>query len=281
MGDDYGDVWTTSAVTTYYQLRTDKGSLVVGPSNDADALVATPFYMDPDYAGGATATVSVDGQLKADGTGGVQLADLYQQLTTVDGQKRDIFSFQQSFIGEQVNASIQALPNDVVRHSYVHTVFNYGKDPDQVFIYPSMGVPMFNTQLKDKNLKVGATPTTESPYITGAGVCSPYHSFLEAGKPCSNVGNFANGKSAAVNDQKYRFPYFISQDDATKGPDALAAAYTNCAKNSLCLFITIPEPEGNKDLTVNYKFKTLIRTAVAEKDLKPSEYTTSLAREIS
>merc|ERR1712185_226288 len=56
---------------------------------------------------------------------------------------------------------------------------------------------------------------------------------------------------------------------------------TNCAKNSLCLFITIPEPEGNKDLTVNYKFKTLIRTAVAEKDLKPSEYTTSLAREVS
>merc|ERR1712151_770805 len=72
-----------------------------------------------------------------------------------------------------------------------------------------------------------------------------------------------------------------SPDDATKGPADLAAAYTNCAKDSLCIFITIPEPEGNKDLTVNYKFKTLIRTATAEKDLKPSEYTTSLAREVS
>merc|ERR1712167_389946 len=57
---------------------------------------------------------------------------------------------------------------------------------------------------------------------------------------------------------------------------------SNCAKNNLCIFITIPEPEGRKDLTVNYKFKTLIRTAAAaEKDFKPNEYTTSLAREVS
>merc|ERR1712227_303001 len=283
MGDDYGDVWTTSAVTTYYQLRTDKGSLVVGPSNDADALVATPFYMDPDFAGGATATVSVDGELKNDGTGGVQLVDLYQQLTTVDGQKRDIFSFQQSFIGEQVNASIQALPNDVVRHSYVHTVFNYGKKPDEVLIYPSMGVPKFAAELTGKDLKVGVTATSTSPYVTGAGHCSPDSATLIASSSkCANAGNFNGGKSLAVNDHRYRFPYFISPDDTTKGPDALAAAYTNCAKNALCIFITIPEPEGSKDLTVNYKFKTLIRTAAAaEADLKPKEYRTSLAREVS
>merc|ERR1711939_214044 len=168
-----------------------------------------------------------------------------------------------SFIGEQVNASIQALPNDVVRYSYVHTVFNNGDDPDQVLIYPSMGVPAFKGKFDGKDLNIAGT------HKTGAGVCSPFHKFLKAGEPCSNVGNFADGKSAAVNDNKYRFPYFISQED------------TNCAKYALCLFITIPEPEGNKDLTVNYKFKTLIRTAVTEKDLKPSEYTTSLAREVS
>merc|ERR1711990_926548 len=80
---------------------------------------------------------------------------------------------------------------------------------------------------------------------------------------------------------KYRFPYFVSPDYNTKGADAMAKDYTNCDKNALCIFITIPEPEGTKDLTVNYKFKTLIRTAVAETDLKPSQYTTSLAREIS
>ena len=93
---------------------------------------------------------------------------------------------------------------------------------------------------------------------------------------------YLTGKSLAVNDNSYRFPYFIGPDDTTEGPDALAAAYSNCAKNNLCIFITIPEPEGRKDLTVNYKFKTLIRTAAAaEKDMKPNEYTTSLAREVS
>merc|ERR1712072_1439912 len=76
--------------------------------------------------------------------------------------------------------------------------------------------------------------------------------------------------------------YFISPDDKTEGIDALAAAYTNCAKNNLCVFITIPEPEGRKDMTVNYKFKTLIRTAAAaEVNYHPKDYTTSLAREIS
>merc|ERR1712048_1214910 len=273
--DDFGDVWTTSAVTTYYQARLESGSLEVGPHRKTDKITSTPFFMDPDYQGGAVASVNVDGG----NSKGTPITTVYSAKKKSDGKVQ--FSFHPSFIGEQVNASIQALPNDVVRYSYVHTVFNYGKDQDQVLIYPSMGVPMFKTKLNAKNLKIGATASAKSPYITGAGVCSPHYSFLKAGEPCNNVGNFANGKSAAVNDQKYRFPYFISQDDETDGPDALAAAYTNCAKNSLCLFITIPEPEGNKDLTVNYKFKTLIRTAVAEKDLKPSEYTTSLAREIS
>merc|ERR1712193_49841 len=66
------------------------------------------------------------------------------------------------------------------------------------------------------------------------------------------------------------------------GEFGMRHAYTNCAKNALCIFITIPEPEGRKDLSVNYKFKTLIRTAASpEVAMKPNEYTTSLAREIS
>merc|ERR1712025_1515309 len=94
--------------------------------------------------------------------------------------------------------------------------------------------------------------------------------------------NFNKGKSFAVNDNKYRFPYFLSpSDDTTKGIDNLAAGYTNCAKNALCLFITIPEPEGKKNLKVNYKFKTTIRTAAAaEATLKPNDYTTSYARKL-
>jgi len=278
--DDFGDVWTTSAVTTYYQLRTEAGSLVVGPSDKTSKLVATPFFMDPDFQGDDVATVNVDGDAKAGTNTGTAVEAVYALKTT---NNKIRFSFEPSFIGEQVNASIQALPNDVVRHSYVHTVFNYGKKPDEVLIYPSMGVPKFAAELTGKDLKVGVTATSTSPYVTGAGHCSPDSADLIASSSkCANAGNFNGGKSLAVNDHRYRFPYFISPDDTTKGPDALAAAYTNCAKNALCIFITIPEPEGSKDLTVNYKFKTLIRTAAAaEADLKPKEYRTSLAREVS
>merc|ERR1711964_349795 len=275
--DDFGDVWTTSAVTTYYQLRTATGSLKVGPVDKNSVLTSTPFFMDPDFQGGNVGTVNVDGKLKAGSVTGTKVKDVYGQK---NGNNRIKFSFHPSFIGEQVNASIQALPNDVVRHAYVHTVFNNGDDPDNVLTYPSMGVPQFKGKLDKKTLQVG-TVGGKIAYATGAGYCSPDAAFL--GSPeCANVNNFNGGRSLAVNDHKYRFPYFISPDDTTEGPDALAAAYTNCAKNNVCVFITIPEPEGTKDLTVNYKFKTLIRTAAAaEKDLKPDEYTTSLAREIS
>merc|ERR1712210_110228 len=139
----------------------------------------------------------------------------------------------------------------------------------------------FKTKLTGKDLKVGTVASTNSPYITGAGYCSPDSSFLGSSE-CANVGNFNGGRSLAVNDHKYRFPFMSSADATTKGIDNLAAAYTNCAKNALCVFITIPEPEGRKNLRVSYKFKTTIRTAAAaEKDMKPKEYRTSLAREIA
>merc|ERR1712224_809002 len=79
------------------------------------------------------------------------------------------FSFDPSFIGEQVNASIQALPNDVVRYSYVHTVFNYGADADNVFIYPSMGVPKFKTELGATKTLTAAAVSATNPYALGSG----------------------------------------------------------------------------------------------------------------
>jgi len=265
--DDYGDIWTTSAVTTYYQGHDADGSLKFGPHNHQKVLTCTPFFMDPDYAGESVKTVSVDGGLKVAGKAeGNGIKSVYSAKT---------FSYHQSFIGEQVNASIQALPNDLVRHAYVHTVFNYAADQDEVFIYPSMGVPKFKTKLNAKNLKVGVT------YPTGAGVCSPDS---PATADCSNVGNFNDGRSKAVNDAKYRFPFFISTEDTTVGPDALSVAYTSCKQNSLCIFITLPEPKGTKALTVNYKFKSMIRTTkanAAEVAMKPNEYDATLAAEVA
>jgi hypothetical protein len=279
--DDYGDVWTTSAVTTYYQARTAGGSLKIGPSDKVSKLTCTPFFMDPDYQGAKTPVVNVDGNNKVGSNTGTAVPTVYSKKNS---KGTVTFSFDPSFIGEQVNASIQALPNDVVRYSYVHTVFNYGKDADNVFIYPSMGVPKFKTELGATKTLTAAAVSATNPYALGSGHCSADSDLLDSsGSKCGNTQNFNKGKSFAVNDHKYRFPYFMSPSDATtKGIDNLAAAYTSCGKNSLCIFITIPEPEGQKDLTVNYKFKTLIRTtAAAEATMKPEDYTTSYAREIA
>lgn len=262
--DDYGDVWTTSAVTTYYQALTPGGSLIVGPSDTVNKLTSTPFFIDPAYRGPSFKVVNVDGGLQvANSPEGLGIASVYSEA----------FSYEQSFIGEQVNASIQALPNDLVRHAYVHTVYNYASDADKVFIYPSMGVPKFG----DLNGQ-----TLADTYSAGAGVCSADSSTLSA-DDFANIGNFADGKSKAVNDARYRFPYFVAPDDPTEGINDLTEAYTNCGRNNLCIFITIPEPVGMKELTVNYKFKALIRTviAAAEVELKPEEYYDSLARERS
>jgi len=278
--DDYGDVWTTSAVTTYYQLRTEGGSLIVGPDEKTEDLIATPFFMDPDFNGADQPVVSVDGGLSTGaGTGadptvarGQAISAVYADVNTVNGKHK--FSFHPSFIGEQVNASIQALPNDVVRHSYVHTVFNYDADRDNIFIYPSMGVPKFGTKLNLQNFAANG-------YTTGAGLCSPDSVDLDP-DDCANAGAFSEGASAAVNDHRYRFPYFIDPEYAGVGADA-AKDYTNCDANALCVFITIPEPVGMKVLSVNYKFKSIIRTLAigAEATMKPEDYYTSLAREVS
>jgi len=292
--DDYGDIWTTSAVTTYYQARQKlAGSLQTGPQSDIAGLVSTPFFMDPDYNPGA-AVVNVDGYVGiAEGDDsaagkGVGVDTLYGLDTATSNKKK--FSFEPSFIGEQVNASIQALPNDVVRYSYVHTVFNYKKDQDQVFIYPSMGVPKFRTDLTNNaetdHLAAGGA------YANGAGHCSPDPAKQDIDKPCSNSANFNAGKSLAVNDPKFRFPYWVAPDDNSRNTDAdpmlnineRAFAYTNCPANNLCIFITIPEPMGSKDMTVDYKYKSLIRSmkdGATETNYLPSDYETSWAPERS
>merc|ERR1719359_1126432 len=107
--------------------------------------------MDPDYQGQGVLTVNVDGLVK-DKDGKVIGTPVTTVYTTKNANKKIAFSFHPSFIGEQVNASIQALPNDVVRYSYVHTVWNNGADPDNVLIYPSMGVPQFKSKLDKKKI---------------------------------------------------------------------------------------------------------------------------------
>merc|ERR1712051_1066656 len=78
--DDFGDIWTTSAVTTYYQARTAGGSLIIGPSDKTNTFVSTPFFMDPDFQGDSTPVVSVDGGIA--GKKGTAVKAVYAQQNT-------------------------------------------------------------------------------------------------------------------------------------------------------------------------------------------------------
>merc|ERR1711939_249628 len=130
------------------------------------------------FQGASTPAVNVDGGLKKGAKVGTAVKAIYAQQTTTT--KTTKFSFDPSFIGEQVNASIQALPNDVVRYAYVHTVFNYGADADEVFIYPSMGVPKFKTELGATKTLKAATPSATVYSALGSGHCSADSKTLDA-----------------------------------------------------------------------------------------------------
>merc|ERR1712146_396471 len=67
------------------------------------------------------------------GSKGSTIASVYAAKTSDNVRT---FSFHSSFLGEQVNASIQALPADTVRHAYVHTVFNEISGKELLSIHP-------------------------------------------------------------------------------------------------------------------------------------------------
>jgi len=253
--DDYGDVWTTSANTMYYQAQPQvaagargrrllaaksQGKLAFNPQGADGAntpTISLPFFMNPSaYA----KIVDVHEANLADPTStkGMKLAELYNQK----------FSFDRSFISEQVNASIQALPADTVRHAYVHTAYNEmsGKN---VMVYPSMAVPDFSTIADGKSFEDFDTKF-------GSAACSADDGGAAG---CANKGKFKNGQSIAVNDINYRFPYWIAEGSTSdQGAAAAAKAYTNCDEAAVCVFITLPEAVGTKVMNVNYKFKPSI-----------------------
>jgi len=180
--DDFGDVWTTSAITIEYNIASGK---------------STPTFM---LGTPSTTDLSLD-------------------------------SFEPTYIAEQVNASIQALPNDVIRDSFVWAVQHDGTKLLHAYPYPNTALTSFkNTDLE-----------------TAAGAVNS-----------DKKKNTAGGKSLYVNDQKYRMPLWKAN---TAG--AIATAY-NCAKNSLCLFVKLNEPKGSKNMVVNYKFSAKSGTTKLE-----------------
>lgn len=210
--DEMGDEWTTSAVTSYYQA--DCGSL--GTTTDVtSSCQSRPFHSNPRYdADDDTQRVDLG-----------SASDIASQFYTDSS-----FTFDDSFIAEQVNASFRALPNDVGRDSYVwvtHAPTNNGGD---YLIYPSNGV-------QDGSSAIDA--------------CSS----AEAG--CNYQDAFSSGASLAVNDPAYRFPYFVDPDQASAGS---SNQITNCGFNSVCVFIKLPTSKGTQDVAVSYKYKSEIRS---------------------
>lgn len=217
--DEMGDEWTTSAVTSYYQA--DCGS--IGDTTDVTAsCTSRPFHSNPRYD-------------SADETVRVDLSDSAAIAAQFYGDSS--FSFDDSFIAEQVNASFAALPNDVGRDAYVWVTHAptkaSGSEDDDYLIYPSNGVQ---------------TPDAATAIVDA---CSS----AEAG--CTYQEAFSSGASLAVNDPEYRFPYFV--DPTTAG--MLANDITNCAYNSVCVFIKLPTAKGSQDMSVSYKYKSEIRAS--------------------
>jgi len=213
--DEMGDEWTTSAVTSYYQ--TACGGAVADTDDPSADCVSSPFHSNP-------RNDPNDDTVFVDVTDGSAIAtDFYGDSS---------FSFDSSFIAEQVNNSIAALPNDVARNAYVWVTHVPGNTVDDNYlIYPSNGVP--------------AIP------FTAVDECS------DATAGCSFQDAFSSGASLAVNDADYRFPYFVSLDNT----DPLDSRdITNCGFASLCVFIRLPTAVGNQDMAVSYKYKSEIRS---------------------
>jgi len=132
-------------------------------------------------------------------------------------------SFDPSYLAEQVNASLQALPDSVVRDSYVWTAKVKAAN-EVTHLYPFVGLAK-GGDYKRSGMVKAAQGTT---------------------------GGAAQGKSYYVNDARYRFPFWTANDE--KKSDAQIAL--NCAANNVCIFIRLNEPVGSKKLAVNYKFSS-------------------------
>jgi len=235
--DDFGDEWTTHAITMYYQANcgSDLKDLTKwDPETKADSTcISTPFMANP----------SLDTTF-----GNVRDPDFLAKFYDTN------FLYDADFLGEQVNNTLKKLPNDFIRAPYVWTAYNpvestgtvaapAAKSATKGFLYPTASVPDF-----DKSLGIP----------TGDGIKGDWWKchHQTGGDHCSTYG--FSGPSLATDDPKYRFPMFFNRNQLTAAgqkPDQAALKYLHCSVFSVCIFIKIQSPEGNKKLSLNYHYK--------------------------
>jgi hypothetical protein len=143
------------------------------------------------------------------------------------------------------------LRNDVVREAYVWSVFNPMNDDDSntdvVFVYPALNVPNF----------VDATQT-----LIDGNEFNWYECNSEEGHASCSTHDFSDGPSKFDNSPAHRFPIWdasYATSDADTDADGNALAFLNCAAGATCIFISFPEPVGNREVSVAYQYKQTIR----------------------
>merc|ERR1711881_689909 len=94
--DDFGDEWTTHAITMYHQANcaTDPKTKWDPETKSTSNCISTPFVSNP---------------LLTTDFGNVR------DSTFLDSFYKTNFLYDHAFVGEQVNNSLKSLPNDLVR----------------------------------------------------------------------------------------------------------------------------------------------------------------------
>jgi len=261
--DDYGDAWTTPAITIYYQKN------CVGNPNDAETkfnpsdqsigskCVSTPFIAKPEMV--------IESEHAIGNIRSPKFLKKFYEAST--------FLFDEDFLAEQVNKTLKQLPNDKLRAPYVWTVYNpvgpkSGKtstNGDHLFIYPSQFTPNFNeaTGIKtetDGSIKNNKDAVLKSVPNTAKGegqwnVCNTVDHAV--GGFCSGY-DFSVGPSVATDEPLFRFPMWSMSSNLINKPDTAAAQYGNCKLHATCIFIRLQGAKGNKKLQVNYNYKPTI-----------------------
>lgn len=226
--DDYGETWTTDAITVHYQASST-GSWTPEAKFGQTSMKSTPFYRKTN-----------DGVNHIN----IQSAEILKEL-----YEGDLYS-NANFVAEQVNASLHALPNDLVRNSKVWVVRNeQAIGNDLSFVYPAYSVPNFKFKTFPTYVPNDATqPGFPQCQKQNTGGCSPY--------------TFAEGPSSFVNDRTHRFPFWVKRgyyntltNGQKKDEASVAASILNCKANAMCIFISIPQAKGTKSLSVTYRFR--------------------------
>lgn len=133
-------------------------------------------------------------------------------------------TYQATYMAEQVNNSIKALPTSLSRGTYVWTVQVNSTSIVHAYPYPDIT----NTNFTQAGIEaIASQPNADTGKTT------------------------ATGKSKYVNDQQYRFPIWNTTTSTS-------SAQYNCDNDALCIFVKLSEPKGNRMMVVNYKYKATV-----------------------